>query len=58
LKNLIVRDDGYCALNLTIPDLSKEIDAFIFRVWWALEEVPTLEKEKGRFLRRMGTFYF
>jgi len=58
LKILIFRDDGFYARNLTISDLSKESDAFIFRVWWALEEVQTLEKEKRTFLCKMGIFYF
>jgi hypothetical protein len=56
LKNLICRDDRICALNLTIPDLSKESDVFSVRVWWALEEVSTFEEEKGTFLRRMWIF--
>jgi hypothetical protein len=56
LEILIFRDDGLYACNLTIPDLSKESDAFIFRVWWALGEVQTLEKEKGTFLCRRGNF--
>lgn len=59
MKALIFRDDRFFALKLTIPDLSKESDAFIFRVRWALEEIPTLEKKKkGKFLHRMGIFYF
>jgi hypothetical protein len=49
--------DKFRALNLTIPNLSKESDAFIFSVWWVLKEVPTLEKERSTFLRRMGIFY-